>query len=119
MLYQQLWDLQEHVWAYEDAFSELPESLADVHDGVSTIYDTGFTLSGVYVFHPEIGTVQKRVFTTREVTSVTNIELQNYLQYRQIFREVQKNINPIGIIINQYGDGIELDIFMFPVPDGV
>lgn len=107
------------MWAYEDAFSTLPESLVDAYAGVFPEYDSGFTLSGIYVFHPEIGTVQKHIFTPKEVTSVTNIELQSYLQYRQLFREVQKNINPIGIIINQYGDGIELNIFMFPVPDGV
>lgn len=52
-----------------------------------------------------------------DLSKVSKTEIEDYkynvLKYREIWRA---SLDPMGIVINRYGDGMELDFFMTPIP---
>lgn len=70
--------------------------------------------------HQNIGTL-KSIKTLPEarydLSKISRMELEDYkynvLQYRDIWRA---SLDPMGIVINRYGDGMEVDFFMTPIP---
>lgn len=122
--YARLWALQEVVWAYSDAFGQLPTSLDSLSQlGISSL--TGATLAeystqdGIVV-HKNIGSL-KSLKTLPEAhydfSRITRSEIEDYktnvLKYREIWRS---SLDPMGIVLNRYGDGMEIDFFMTPIP---
>lgn len=55
--------------------------------------------------------------TSYSLDTITRTELDDYetnvLKYRDIWRA---SLDPMGIVLNRYGDGIDIDFFMTPVP---
>lgn len=122
--YARLTSLQELTWAYSDAFGKFPTGFSEFTSvGLSTL--TGEVL-GEYniidgvVTHRNIGTL-KSVKTLPEarydLSKISRSEFEDYkynvLQYRDIWRA---SLDPMGIVINRYGDGMEVDFFMTPIP---
>ena len=122
--YGRLSSLQELVWAYNDAFGKNPTSLVDLTSlGLSTL--TGgildeYTITDGIVSHKNIGSL-KSINTLPEanydLSHISRTELEDYksnvLKYRDIWRS---SLDPMGIVLNRYGDGIEMDFFMTPIP---
>lgn len=122
--YGRLSSLQDLVWAYGDAFGRAPSTFVDLaNTGLSTL--TGELLSEYsivdgLVTHTNIWTL-KSVKTLPEarydLSKVSRTELEDYkynvLQYRDIWRS---SLDPMGIVMNRYGDGMEIDFFMTPIP---
>ncbi len=122
--YARLTSLQELTWAYGDAFGKSPTGFAELSRfGFSTL--TGEALSEYSILdglvsHKNIGTL-KSIKTLPEVrydlSKISRTELDDYkynvLQYRDIWRA---SLDPMGIVINRYGDGMEIDFFMTPIP---
>lgn len=122
--YGRLSSLQELVWAYNDAFGKNPTSLVDLTSlGLSTL--TGgildeYTITDGIVSHKNIGSL-KSTNTLPEanydLSHISRTELEDYksnvLKYRDIWRS---SLDPMGIVLNRYGDGIEMDFFMTPIP---
>lgn len=52
-----------------------------------------------------------------DLSRITRAELEDYkmnvLKYRDIWRA---SLDPMGIVLNRYGDGMEIDFFMTPIP---
>ncbi len=48
---------------------------------------------------------------------ISRTEIEDYktniLKYRDIWRA---SLDPMGIVLNRYGDGMEIDFFMTPIP---
>ncbi len=122
--YARLTSLQELTWAYGDAFGKSPTGFGEFTSvGLSTL--TGEVL-GEYsiidglVTHRNIGTLNslKTLPEARyDLSKISRMELEDYkynvLQYRDIWRA---SLDPMGIVINRYGDGMEIDFFMTPIP---
>jgi hypothetical protein len=122
--YRRLSSLQELVWAYGDAYGGAPTSLGEFWLlGLSSL--TGSIL-GEYsivdglVSHRSIGTLRS-LHTIPEarydLSTITRSELEDYqyniLGYRDMWRS---SLDPMGVVINRYGDGMEMDFFMTPIP---
>ncbi len=122
--YARLTSLQELAWAYSDAFGKLPTGL----DQLTTLWLS--TLTGVVlseysiadglVTHKNIGTLQSIKTLPEARYNLSNIsrgELEDYkyniLAYRDIWRS---SLDPMGIVLNRFGDGMEIDFFMTPIP---
>lgn len=72
------------------------------------------------VTHRNIGTLNsvKTLPETRyDLSKISRTEFEDYkynvLQYRDIWRA---SLDPMGIVINRYADGMEVDFFMTPIP---
>ena len=91
--------------------------------GLSTL--TGEVLSEYSIIdglvtHANIGTL-KSVKTLPEaqydLSRISRGELEDYkyniFAYRDIWRA---SLDPMGIVLNRYGDGMEIDFFMTPIP---
>jgi hypothetical protein len=122
--YHRLSSLQELVWAYGDAYGRAPTSLGEFWLlGLSSL--TGSVL-GEYsivdglVSHRSIGTLRAPLTIPEaryDLSTITRSELEDYqyniLGYRDMWRS---SLDPMGIVINRYGDGMEIDFFMTPIP---
>ena len=122
--YARLSSLQELTWAYGDAFGTQLTDLSELNQrGFSTFTGTilsEYTIGDGLVTHKNIGTL-KSIKTLPEarydLSKISRMELEDYkynvLQYRDIWRA---SLDPMGIVINRYGDGMEVDFFMTPIP---
>jgi hypothetical protein len=122
--YAELWSLQELVWAYSDAFGSLPTTLDQLEKmGLTSLKNPiadKYTIQDGLVLHKNIGSV-KSVKTLSEsnydLSQITRSEIESYkanvLKYREIWRS---SLDPMGIVLNRYGDGMEIDFFMTPIP---
>lgn len=122
--YARLSSLQELAWAYGDAFGKAPTGFGELTGlGLSSL--TGEVL-GEYsivdgiVTHRHIGSLNslKTLPEARyDLSKIFRTEFEDYkynvLQYRDIWRA---SLDPMGIVINRYGDGMEVDFFMTPIP---
>lgn len=123
-LYEQLVQLQQLVWAYEDAFGSAPSSLSVFQDiGLETLAHealAGFSLEGNRVRHTTLGFID-HIYPSGLVDSlemITRDELDAYLNSIFSYREVwTESLDPMGIVLNTYQDGVEVEFFMTPVPD--
>jgi hypothetical protein len=122
--YTELSMLQELVWAYYDAFGSYPKSLSDISTlGLSTFTSdalSNYSLQEGKVIHKNIGSlvsVKTLPETQYDLTKVSRSEIDDYkynvLKYREVWRS---SLDPMGIVLNRYGDGIEIDFFMTPIP---
>ena len=83
-------------------------------------YLSRYTINNGIVSDPNIGSL-KNIKTLREnsydLSDISRLELESYktnvLKYKDIWRA---SLDPMGIILNRYGDGIEIDFFMTPIP---
>lgn len=122
--YRDLWSLQELVWAYGDAFGSLPTSFSEVSGlGLGTLTGSrlaDFSLQDGLVAHKHIGTLKsiKTIPEARyDLSTLTRAELEDYKYNVQGYRDVWRAwLDPMGIVFNRYGDGMEVDFFMTPVP---
>ncbi|NRH20471.1 hypothetical protein HOO68_00295 [Candidatus Gracilibacteria bacterium] len=122
--YSRLGMLQELLWSYEDAFGKSVSDLSELNTyGISTL--TGEVLSEYAIIdglvtHNNVGTL-KSVKTLPEahydLSKISRKEVEDYkynvLKYREIW---QASLDPMGIVLNRYGDGMEIDFFMTPIP---
>ncbi len=122
--YTRLTSLQELTWAYGDAFGTPLTDLSELSQrGFSTF--TGSVL-GEYnivdglVTHKNIGSLNSLKTLPEahyDLSKISRTELEDYkyniLQYRDIWRA---SLDPMGVVINRYGDGMEIDFFMTPIP---
>ena len=117
--------IQELAWAYEEAFEKSPFSIDMLWESLSGSSMTGeylsrYTINNGIVSDPNIGSL-KNIKTLREnsydLSDISRLELESYktnvLKYKDIWRA---SLDPMGIILNRYGDGIEIDFFMTPIP---
>jgi hypothetical protein len=122
--YKNLWGLQDLVWAYGDAFSEMPKSLTDLTtlwlDTLTRDVLSQYSLANWLVTHKNIWNLKsiKTLPEARyEFSNITKSEIEDYkynvLKYRDIWRS---SLDPMGIVFNRYGDGMEIDFFMTPIP---
>ncbi len=122
--YAHLISLQELAWAYGDAFGSPLLDLSELSQrGFSTFTGTilnEYNIVDGLISHKHIGTL-KSIKTLPEahydLSKISRTELEDYkynvLQYRDIWRA---SLDPMGIVINRYGDGMEMDFFMTPIP---
>jgi hypothetical protein len=122
--YTELSMLQELVWAYYDAFGSYPKSLSDISIlGLSTFTSdtlSNYSLQEGKVIHKNIGSlvsIKTLPETQYDLTKISRSEIDDYkynvLKYREVWRS---SLDPMGIVLNRYGDGIEIDFFMTPIP---
>lgn len=122
--YTELSMLQELVWAYYDAFGSYPKSLSDISTvGLSTLTSdalSNYSLQEGKVIHKNIGSlvsIKTLPETQYDLTKISRSEIDDYkynvLKYREVWRS---SLDPMGIVLNRYGDGIEIDFFMTPIP---
>lgn len=123
--YSRLSSLQDLAWAYSDAFGSTPSSLSDLYTiGLASL--TGavvneYSLADGLVVHSHIGSL-KSIKTLPEarydLSRISRAEIEDYktniLKYRDIWRA---SLDPMGIVLNRYGDGMEIDFFMTPIPE--
>lgn len=122
--YAHLLSLQELVWAYSDAFWKNPTSLSDMTSmGLSSL--TGslvdeYSINDEIVSHKNIWSL-KSLNTLPEanydLSKISRTEIEDYksniLKYKEVWRS---SLDPMGIVLNRYGDGMEMDFFMTPIP---
>lgn len=122
--YMRLSWLQDLAWAYSDAFWRAPITFGEVSDlWLSTL--TGevlseYSIADGIVTHRHIGTL-KSINALPEarydLSRISRAEIEDYkinvLKYRDVWRA---SLDPMGIVLNRYGDGMEIDFFMTPVP---
>lgn len=117
---------QELSWAYEDVYGKNPENLEEL---IKNFQDSriikddlaGYTIVDGNISDPRIGSI-KSLKTLSEVnydlSKITRAEIEDYkiniLKYRDTWRA---SLDPMGIILNRYGDGMEVDFFMTPIPN--
>ena len=123
---ERLGKLQELVWSYQDAFGKLPTSFEELllrvdTDGKLKQFIEAYSIDEWgKVVHKNIGTLGS-IKTISEIqydlSNISRSELDDYktnvLKYRDIWRA---SLDPMGIVINRYGDGLEIDFFMTPIP---
>ena len=122
--YKRLSALQEVVWSYNDAFGKVPSSLMDLESlGLPTLTGAAlqnYSIQDGLVVERHIGSL-KSLKTLPEaqydLSTITRSELEDYkanvLKYRDVWRA---SLDPMGIVLNRYGDGMEIDFFMTPIP---
>ncbi|GAB0174966.1 MAG: hypothetical protein HHAS10_08450 [Candidatus Altimarinota bacterium] len=123
---ERLSKLQELVWSYQDAYGKLPKNLDELISQFDAegklkpfISDFSITEDG-RVVHKNIGAIGS-IKTIPEInydiSTISQSELDDYktnvLKYRDTWRA---SLDPMGIVMNRYGDGIEVDFFMTPIP---
>lgn len=122
---EKLSQLQELAWAYEDAYGKKSENLDDLIKKFQDLKITkddlvGYTIADGIISDTHIGSI-KSLKTLSEVnydlSRITRPEIEDYktniLNYRDIWRA---SLDPMGIVLNRYGDGMEVDFFMTPIP---
>ncbi len=126
--YKNLWSIQELSWAYGDAFGKTPKSLDELSQlGFSTLTGSALFPYSIQddglVVSKNIGSL-KWVKTIPEVqydfSQISRAEIEDYkynvLKYRDVWRA---SLDPMGIVLNRYWDGMEIDFFMTPIPSSV
>ncbi len=122
--YHRLSALQELVWSYSDAFGKSPTSLSELTSlGLTSLSGavlSDYTLQDGLVSNTYIGTLKSLKTlpeTHYDLSKISRTEVEDYkyniLKYRDTWRA---SLDPMGIVINRYGDGIEIDFFMTPIP---
>ena len=123
--YSRLWSIQELVWAYHDAYDQYPADFTELEKlGL-------FNLTSEVLSRYTIGTdgiVSDRLIgslammrtlpeSQYDLSMISRSELEDYkadvLQYRDVWRS---SLDPLGIVLNRYNDGMEVDFFMTPIP---
>lgn len=127
--HKQLTSLQELVWAYKKAYNRDAKSFDGIIELLSKTWESSLTSESLknysiqngLVIHKNIGSLAntKTISDVNyDLNQITRKELDDYkysiLKYRDIWRA---SLDPMGIIINQYKDGINIDFFMTPIPD--
>lgn len=122
--YDRLSSLQNLAWAYSDAFGSAPSSLSDLYTiGLASLTGAAaneYSLADGLVVHSHIGSL-KLIKTLPEarydLSRISRAEIEDYktniLKYRDIWGA---SLDPMGIVLNRYGDGMEIDFFMTPIP---
>ena len=117
--------LQELSWAYEEAFGEkskdIPSLLAKIGNS-DTIKNqvSSYSIEDGIITNDHIGSL-KNLKTLEEnnydLSIISRAEIESYkaniLRYKEIWRA---SLDPMGIVLNRHGDGIEFDFFMTPIP---
>ncbi|MBP9779530.1 hypothetical protein KBD33_02800 [Candidatus Gracilibacteria bacterium] len=122
--YTELSMLQELVWAYNDAFGSYPKSLSDISTEGLPLFNSDalnrYSLQEGKVTHKNIGSlvsIKTLPETQYDLTKISRSEIDDYkynvLKYREVWRS---SLDPMGIVLNRHGDGIEIDFFMTPIP---
>lgn len=79
-----------------------------------------FSLQDGLVAHKHIGTLKSTKTLPEagyDLSTITRAELEDYKYNVQGYRDIWRaNLDPMGIVLNRYGDGMEIDFFMTPVP---
>jgi hypothetical protein len=123
---ERLGKLQELVWSYQDASGKLPSNFEelltkmDSNDLLKKYIEPYSIDEWGKVMHKSIGTIGS-IKTISEIeydlSSISRAELDDYkanvLKYRDVWRA---SLDPMGIVLNRYGDGLEIDFFMTPIP---
>lgn len=126
--YTRLKNLQELVWAYIDFTGNNPKNLQEVITYLSKFQKNtipqdsldDYSLEWDIVINKNIGSL-KSLNTISEsdynLENITRNEIESYkysiLKYRDVWRA---NLDPMWIVINKFGDWIEVDFFMTPIP---
>ncbi len=117
--------LQELSWSYEDAFSKKGENidllLRAFKDTLPQSLDlTRYSIADGIISDSRIGSIKSRKTLSEvsyDLAKITRWELEDYkvniLKYRDTWRA---SLDPMGIVLNRYGDGMEIDFFMTPIP---
>jgi hypothetical protein len=116
---------QELVWAYADAYGKDPDSIDTLltkiwQDGKTPPNTQNLSIKDGMVSDKNIGNL-RAIKTLPEVdydlSKITRSELEDYkiniLKYRDVWRA---SLDPMGIVMNRYGDGMEIDFVMTPIP---
>ncbi len=125
--YHNLWSLQEMVWGYETAFGTPPKSFTDLVgiDPVTIESDMrNFSLdNNGTVVHSNIGSlghIKTLAESQYDLSHISRSEIDAYRASIDSYKEVwQAALDPMGIILNSYGDGVEIDFVMTPLPSFV
>lgn len=127
--HKQLTSLQELVWAYKKAYNRDAKGFDEIIELLSKTWESSLTSESLknysiqngFVIHKNIGSLANTKTLSDanyDLNQITRKELDDYkysrLKYRDIWRA---SLDPMGIIINQYKDGINIDFFMTPIPD--
>ena len=127
--YKHLTSLQELAWAYKKAYNRDAKDFDEIIQLLSKSGDVSITselvkdysIQNGIVSHKNIGTLARTNAITNanyDLNTITRKELDDYkysvLKYRDIWRA---SLDPMGIIINQYKDGVSIDFFMTPIPE--
>ncbi len=117
--------IQELSWSYQDAFGKNAETLDILLENMSGSKilqenTARYTIADGVIVDPKIGTLGN-IKTLREnnydLSKIARSEIDDYRynvrKYRDIWRA---SLDPMGIILNRYWDGIEIDFFMSPIP---
>ena len=127
--YKHLTSLQELAWAYKKAYNRDAKDFDEIIQLLSKSWDVSITSESVkdysiqngIVSHKNIGTLARTNAISDanyDLNTITRKELDDYkysvLKYRDIWRA---SLDPMGIIINQYKDGVSIDFFMTPIPE--
>ena len=127
--YKHLTSLQELTWAYKKAYNRDAKDFDEIIQLLSKSWDVSITSESVkdysiqngIVSHKNIGTLARTNAISDanyDLNTITRKELDDYkysvLKYRDIWRA---SLDPMGIIINQYKDGVSIDFFMTPIPE--
>lgn len=122
--YKKLQNLQELVWAYAEAFGQPPKDFSEFTQlGFQTFTGellTEYTIDDDIVSHKNIGSLKSLNTLTSanyDIDKISRNEIEAYkysvLKYREVW---QAALDPMGIVINRYRDGIDIDFFMTPIP---
>jgi hypothetical protein len=127
--YKHLTSLQELAWAYKKAYNRDAKDFDEIIQLLSKSGDVSITselvkdysIQNGIVSHKNIGTLARTNTISDanyDLNTITRKELDDYkysvLKYRDIWRA---SLDPMGIIINQYKDGVSIDFFMTPIPE--
>ncbi len=123
--YRNLSSMQELVWAYGDAFWKMPATLNDFTTlGLTTLTPTTlnqYSLADGIVTHKNIGTLRSTKTLPEagyDLAQISRAEIEDYKFNVQGYRDIwTSSLDPMGIVINRYGDGLEMDFFMTPIPE--
>jgi hypothetical protein len=121
-----LGQLQESAWAYQDAYGTSPNTIEAVFEKMKVdpkvITNIGdLSIKDGLISDKNIGnlrTIKTLPEVDYDLSKITRVELEDYkvniLKYRDTWRA---SLDPMGIVMNRYGDGVEIDFFMTPIPE--
>ncbi len=103
----------------------MPTSLGDfITLGLTTLTSTTlnqYSLAEGIVTHKNIGTLSSTKTLPEseyDLTEISRAEIEDYKYNVQGYRDIwRSSLDPMGIVINRYGDGVEMDFFMTPIPE--
>ena len=120
--FSNLYYIQHYVWAYRNIYNTNLQNLDDIFIDTDDINIDDFILhDDNIVEHRHIGTLDdvKNISQINyDISHVSRKELQSY--QRNILNYVERwhdNLDPIGLIVNQTKNWIDIDFFMTPIPD--